>query len=339
MTLTDFGQRLSAFLSDYLPAQRDLSPNTIRSYRDTFVLLLRYCRDVRGMNVEGLTLPMINAALITDFLNYLEQERHCRTATRNQRLAAIHAFFRYAQAEAPEALLECQRILLLPMKRHPRTEIAYLSVEEITAVLRQPGRDTPQGRRDAVLLSLLYDTGARVQELVDLTVGDLRLETPAQVRLTGKGRRVRVVPLLPQMTKLLQSYLEEHHLLQAGRMDRPLFQNRYGQGLTRSGVRYLVQKYIAQARSIQPSLGVHVTPHVFRHTKAMHLLQAGNALVVIRNLLGHADVRTTEVYAKADMRMKRQALEKAAYLPPAAPEGRDPSWLRDHSLLDWLTKL
>jgi site-specific recombinase XerD len=265
MMPTDFSRSLTAFLGEYLPAQRAMSPNTIRAYRDTFVLFLRYCRDVRGLKVESLMLRAVTATVITDFLAYLEEERHCCAATRNQRLAALHAFVRYVQIEAPETLVECQRILLIPTKRTPRPEVGYLTVDEMAAVLRQPGRDTPQGRRDTVLLSLLYDTGARVQELVDLRVGAIRFTAPAQVRLTGKGRKTRIVPLLPQTVKLLQAYLDERRLLQPGCEDRPVFQNRYGAALTRSGVRYLVQKYVEHARAEQPSLRDRVSPHVFRH--------------------------------------------------------------------------
>jgi integrase/recombinase XerD len=338
MTPTDFSHYLTTFLTEYLPAHRAMSPHTIRAYRDTFVLFLRYCRDVRGLKMESVTVQTITATLITDFLAYLEQERRCSAATRNQRLAALHAFFRYVQIEAPEAMRECQRILLIPTKRAPRPEVGYLSVDDMAAVLRQPGWETPQGRRDTVLLCLLYDTGARVQELVDLIVRDIRFETPAQVRLTGKGRKVRIVPLLPQTVKLLHTYLQEQQLLQAGREDRPVFQNRYGATLTRSGVNYLVQKYVEHARAMHPTICERVSPHTFRHTKAMHLLESGNPLVVIRNLLGHADVKTTEVYAKADLRMKREALERAASLTPDA-ESHDPTWLQNRSLLEWLKAL
>lgn len=338
MIPTDFSQRLTAFLADYLPAQRDMSPNTIRSYRDAFVLFLRYCRDVLGMKMESITLQSLTASVITGFLGYLETERRCKTATRNQRLAALHSFFRYAQIECPEVLLECQRILLVPMKRSSRPEVGYLSVDEMAVVLRQPGLDTPQGRRDTTLLSLLYDTGARVQELVDVRVQNIRLDAPAHIRLTGKGRKVRTVPLLPQAARLLHNYLQEYGLLQPGQEDRPVFVNRYGEALTRSGVRYIVKKYVTQARLVQPTVRERVTPHVFRHTKAMHLLESGNPLVVIRGLLGHSDVKTTEVYAKADLRMKRQALERAAHLPPAAEEN-GPSWTQNRSLLEWLKSL
>ncbi|MHB0935023.1 MAG: site-specific integrase [Armatimonadota bacterium] len=338
MTSSDFSHYLTTFLAEYLPAHRNMSPHTIRAYRDTFVLFLRYCRDVRGMTIESVTVQAITAPLITDFLAYLEQERRCRAATRNQRLAALHAFFRYVQIEAPEAMRECQRILLIPTKRAPRPEVGYLSVEDMAAVLRQPGGETPQGRRDTMLLSLLYNTGARVQELVDLVVRDVRFETPTQVRLTGKGRKVRIVPLLPQTAQLLHGYLEKRQLLQAGREDQPIFQNRYGAALTRSGVRYLVQKYVGQARDRQFTIPERVSPHSFRHTKEMHLLESGNPLVVIRNLLGHADVKTTEVYAKADLRMKREALERAASVAPDT-SSHDPTWLQNWSLLEWLKAL
>jgi integrase/recombinase XerD len=336
MTPTDFAKALTRFLGQYLPAQRAVSPHTISAYRDTFTLLLRYCRDVKGITPERLRLEQVDVSLVADFLEHLQQERQCGVNTRNHRLAVIHAFFQYLQTEEPEALLQCQRILAIPVHRHPRPEVKYLPPEDLKAILAQPDLSAPEGRRDAVLLSLLYDTGARVQEVIDLSVRDVRLEHPALVKLLGKGKKMRSVPLMEPTVRLLQEYLQEHRLNLPERAGNPLFFNRAGFRLSRSGIRYILQKYALQAKATHPRLQEAVSPHILRHSKAMHLLQAGVPLVVIRSILGHVDVRTTEVYAKADLEMKRQALEKVANVSPTQSL---PSWQTNKDLLEWLKSL
>src|SRR5437870_2345857 len=171
MKPTDFSVHVTSFLTHYLAAQRNVSPNTIKAYRDVFTLLLRFCRDVQGIALEKLRLEQIDVSFVEAFLDYLERERKSSPRTRNQRLAALHAFFRYVQAEEPARMHECQKILAIPLRRHTRPTVSYLSKEELAEILAQPDLRTPEGRRDAVLLSVLYDTGARVQELVDLSVG------------------------------------------------------------------------------------------------------------------------------------------------------------------------
>lgn len=336
MNINDFARLLTKFLSDYLPSQRNLSGNTIKSYRDTFMLLLRFCRDERGIDLDQMTIAQFDVDLITTFMSYLEVMRHCSVATRNQRLAAIHAFFRFLRVEEPQYILQAERILAIPQKRHERPEVNYLSPDDLAAIFEQPDLSTAGGRRDAVLLSLLYDTGARVQEIIDLNIRDVRLETPAQIRLTGKGYKVRSVPLMKQTTRLLKQYLQE--LAAKDRVDLkvPVFSNRNGERLSRSGIRYILRKYIDRARTTRPTLRSDVSPHMLRHSKAMHLLQAGNPLVVIRNILGHSDVKTTEIYARADMEMKRKAL---ATVENAESASELPSWQKNPDLLEWLRNL
>ena len=191
MKPTDLSVHVTNFLTHYVAAQRNLSPNTIKAYRDVFTLLLRFCRDVRGIAPERLRLEQIDVSLVEAFLDYLERERKSSPRTRNQRLAALHAFFRYVQAEEPARMHQCQKVLAIPLRKHARPTVNYLSKEELAEILAQPDLQTPEGRRDAVLLSVLYDAGARVQELVDLSVGDVRLDPPAQLRLLGKGRKMR----------------------------------------------------------------------------------------------------------------------------------------------------
>lgn len=336
MIPTDFATHITAYLGRYLPGQRNVSTNTIRSYRDTFSLLLAYCRDVCALALERLTLQTLTDTFIEEFLAWLEQTRGNSITTRNQRLAAIHAFYRYLQQEDPALLLSCQRVLAIPFKRQVQTPVRHLTADGIQALLTRPSQSTIAGRRDLTLLCVLYDTGARVQELVDLAVKDVRLDAPAVIRLTGKGRKIRHVPLMTRTVALLDSYLQEWRMTTPDKMDCPLFFNRQHRKLTRAGVSYVLQKYVEQARLCQSGLPEHVSPHILRHSKAMHLLQAGVNLIYIRDILGHVDIKTTEVYARADTEMKRQAL--AQLQPPPGPTDR-PSWSEDDQLLAWLRRL
>ena len=245
-------------------------------------------------------------------------------------------FFRYVQAEEPAHMLQCQKILAIPLRRHARPTVAYLSKEELAEILAQPDLRTSEGRRDAVLLSVLYDTGARVQELIDLSVGDVRLDPPAQLRLLGKGRKMRAVPLMDNTVQLLRDHLQENHLDRPEQFDKPLFQNARHQRLSRSGIRYILKKYLVRARSKLPSLNRTVSPHTLRHAKGMHLLQSGISLDMIRDFLGHVDVKTTQIYARANLEMKRNALEK---ITDPSPVRTIPSWQQNKDLLDWLRSL
>ena len=336
MKPTDLSVHLTNFLTHYLAAQRNLSPNTIKAYRDVFTLLLRYCRDLRGIALERLSLAHIDAPLIEAFLDHLLNDRHVSIRTQNHRLAALHAFFRYVQSEVPDRLLQSQQILAIPLRRHPRQNVRYLSKELLAQILAQPDLRTPSGRRDAVLLSVLYDTGARVQELIDLNAGDVRLDTPPQVRLMGKGRKMRAVPLMDATVDILRNHRRENGLDRPEHADLPLFQNRHGGRLTRTGVRYLLQKYVQTVRRNHPGFTQPVSPHSLRHTKGMHLLQSGVPLEIIRDFLGHVDVKTTEIYARANLEMKRKALEKVT---DASPLPKIPSWKQNKTLLEWLHSL
>jgi site-specific recombinase XerD len=214
--------------------------------------------------------------------------------------------------------------------------VGYLSAEDLAVIFQQPDLTTREGRRDAVLLSLLYDTAARVQELIDLSPRDVSLESPSQVRLTGKGRKQRVVPLMDSTVALLREYLQEYQLHRPERLDVPLFANRHGGRLSRSGVRYILAKHTATARSALQNPPQTISPHTLRHTKAMHLLQTGAPLVIIRDILGHTDLKSTEIYAHADQDMKRQALNKASEISPTPTL---PSWQQNKDLMEWLNSL
>jgi site-specific recombinase XerD len=333
MKPTDFAKHLTDFFTRYLPGVKNLSPNTILSYRDTFRLLLVFCRDECNLPPEKLNFSRIDGKLILRFLDWLQAARSCSISTRNQRLVAIHAFFRFVQVQEPQQLFLCQKILQIPCKKCVPPIVQHLSPEQIKALLASPGTTTRADRRDMVLLSVLYDTGARVQELCDLLVRDVRLEHPAIVTLTGKGRKTRYVPILGNTVDLLRAYLQENALLQNGKQDTPLFFNQRRSKLTRGGVSHILRKHAAQAC---PDLQKTLTPHVLRHSKAMHLYQAGVNLVYIRDILGHVDIATTDVYARADTESKRRALESA--FPGITPDML-PDWNRDQNLLDFLNQL
>lgn len=334
----DFPKYLSYYLSKYLPGQKNASKNTITSYCDTFKLFLAFCEEKKKIKPEKVCICDISKELIVEYLDWLEVKRKCSISTRNHRLAVIHSFFRFVQKESPENLSEIQKILSITIKKHSKTIISYLTGDETQILLAQPDSSSYEGYRDMVLLSVLYDTGARVQELVDLKVKDVRITNPAVITLHGKGSKIRVVPIMGKTTDLLKIYLEKkkyHPGIAKG--DNYLFVNRKQQQLTRWGISYILDKYVKMAMN-NPKFQVSfsVTPHVLRHAKAMHLLQAGVNLIYIRDFLGHVDCSTTEVYARADSEMKRKAIENA-YVDLAPDD--IPRWDEDGELMQWLSGL
>ena len=330
MKPTDFAYYLSSFLTTYLAGQRNLSTNTVQSYRDTFSLLLRYFSDSKSIMPEKISVDTVNKESVEEFLLWLETARGCSISTRNQRLAAIHAFFRYLQYEKPEHMHHCQRIISIPFKRAPKKPPVYLSDDEMGKLLSLPDMRTERGRRDATLLSLLYDSGARVQELADLTPRNLRLEEPYYITLTGKGCKTRHVPIMKQTAYLVASYLKEQRIDTADKLEHPLFFNTRREKLTRQGISYIIGKYSAGI-----SVNNSVSAHVFRHSKAMTLTQADVNPIYIRDILGHADLKTTGIYSKSNIEMKRRALEKVEV--KAIPEAVD--WTADDGLMGFLKNL
>lgn len=332
---TDFAVFLHRFLTAHLAGLRGCSPNTVASYRDTFKLLIVFFRDERSVPPDKLTLDRIDAVAIAGFLDWLHAGRHNSVSTRNQRLAAISSFYRWMQSQDPARMACCQNILAIPAKRAPQPAINHLTVEQTRRLLSQPDRSTRRGRRDATLLAVLYDSGARVGELVDLTVRDVRLAPPALVALTGKGRKTRHVPLTDNTVTLLRVYLAEQGLDRAGREDHPLFFNQHRLKLSRGGIAWLIGKY--QTKTGDPTLvDADVSPHTIRHSRAMHLYEAGVPLPYIRDLLGHVELSTTEIYARASTEAKRRALE-AAHTDVVTDDL--PEWNQDPGLLSWLANL
>jgi len=324
------------FFHEYLPGLRGMSPHTIHSYRDTFVLLLRFLAATKHLDAATVDLAHLDPQTIIAYLTYLEEERHNQATTRNVRLAAIHAFFRYVATRHPERLEQAQRILGIPFKRTSSQPIDYFETEEIQTLLVRIDRATAAGRRDYALLATMFNTGARVQEIVDVQVRDLQLSRPYQVRLSGKGRKVRYCPLWPQTAAVLQALCAERALTPDA--SAPVFLNQRGQPLTRFGVRYILAKYCAQATDTLPFLArKRLHPHSMRHSTAIHLLKAGVDLVSISHWLGHTSPNTTHRYAMLDLEMKRAAIAQAQ--PPHAAEPTPPTWKTDPSLLAWLESL
>ncbi|MDR0936276.1 MAG: site-specific integrase [Oscillospiraceae bacterium] len=333
----DFAYHITNFLTVYLPRQRNASQNTILSYRDTFSNLLRFCQEERGITPEKIRFEKIDAKLIQDFMLWLESSQHASASTRNQRLAAIRSFFRYLQIEAPEHLLLATSILAIQKARKSKPVMKYLTHDQTQALFFCPDVNDWDERRDLALLYLLYDSAARVQEICDVTVGDLHLESPATVRLTGKGRKTRIVPLSATVAALLAQYISERGLDAPGKASLPLFANRQNKKLTRGGVSYILNKYVDRANEEKEnSLPGDITPHCLRHSKSMHLLESGVNLIYIRDFLGHEDVKTTQVYAKANPELKREAILKA-HADDSAPQL--PAWQDNPGLMKFLKSL
>lgn len=330
----ELGRHLRYFLEDYLPCQRNASPHTVRAYRDALKLLLIFTANERRTSVAEMQLRAIDRETVLCFLSSIEKERGNGVATRNLRLTAIRSFFRCVAYTTPEAVEQCRRILAIPLKRCDTASIDYLTVDEIQAVLAQIPMTTARGRRDDALLRFLYNTGARIQEALDVRASDLRLESPGHARLLGKGRKERVCPLWPDTVARLRALMAERQIDLGDRAH--LFTNREQKPLTRFGARYILDKYVRKAVADCPALAAkRVTPHVLRHTTAMHLLQGGVDLNTIRCWLGHASATTTNRYVEIDLEMKRRALEQVS-TPPAA---NSRAAIADESLLTWLEAL
>lgn len=332
MKKTDFTKALTSYFSTYLPETCGVSPNTCNSYRDAFKLLLLYFQEEKGVPANSIELRMLNRNLVSDFLDWLEVQRKVSVTTRNQRLAAMKAFAHYVQYRNPEYLENCTDIIAMRPKKHEKPVIPFLTEEELKALLAQPDPSTRHGLRDLTLLSLLYDSGARVQEITDLKLKDIRLTNPAMVTLTGKGRKARQIPLMKETCKLLDAYIRNFNL-NSEPLTSPLFFNQKGQALSRYGITYILKKYVSQAELDSDTR--KISPHVLRHTKAMHLLRAGVNMIYIRDFLGHVDISTTEVYARIDAEMKRKVFEEK--VPNFTPNTTMP-WEEDKDLLQWLTK-
>lgn len=323
------------FLGDYLPCQRAFSAHTIRSYRDSLKLLLRFAAGPKR-RVADLAVVDLTPQKIIAFLDHLEQHRGNDAATRNVRLSAIHSFFDYLGGGWPEYLDQSRRVLAITFKRTAQRTIDYLEAEELRTILEQIDRRNLWGRRDYVLLALMFNTGARVQEVVSLKTTDLRLTAPPSVKFFGKGRRERICPLWPETARLLEQHIADTAL--QTQSPQAIFLNHRGTPLTRFGARLILKRHVERASPGLPALQrKRIHPHSIRHSTAVHLLKAGVDLSTIAHWLGHTSINTTHKYVAIDLEAKRAAIAKAEPVTTKSP--RPPRWRTDNDLLTWLESL
>ena len=339
METTDFAKHLTRFFTEHLIGERGASTNTIRAYGNTFTLFLTYMKEQERISAQNLTLKHLTRKVVLRFLDWLQEERQCSNSTRNHRLAVMHSFFKYMQYEDSAHIGQWQEIMSIRVKRQERKSVNYLTVDGIKCLLDQVSTNTKSGRRNLALLSLLYDSGARTQEIIELTPSDLNLHKPYTVTILGKGCKKRIVPLQDEQVNLLRMYMTENNLDKTFSNQKPLFANNRGNKLTNAGITYILNIYAHNARMTNPELiPDKISPHSLRHSKAMHLLQAGVNIVYIRDILGHVSIQTTEIYARADSKQKREALE-AAYINVIPNQIESCSWEKDSRLKEWLKQL
>jgi len=329
------GPPIHSFFLDHLVTVKGLRPASVRSYRDTIRLLLCFVAKDKGTKITKLNLEDLSFERVLRFLRYLEDDRANHIRTRNQRLAALHTLFDYVASREPEMLRVCQQVAAIPMKRAAPAETHFLERDEVEALFRHLSRAGRLALRDRALLLFLYNTGARVQEVADLRAGHLELGEAALVRLHGKGDKWRTCPLWRQTAELLAELLGPSSKLPAA--DAPVFCSATGEALTRSGIYKIVRRHAGHLDDARTRR--RVSPHIFRHTAAVHLLEAGVEVNVIRGWLGHADLTTTNRYAEINTRAKIEALRNTE--PPGSSAGPRPRpvWKSDETLLNWLASL
>jgi integrase/recombinase XerD len=337
---TELAQLIQRFFEEFLPGLRGMSTHTVRSYRDALVLFLRFlARDTRR-RIETLELTELTAARVERFLMSLERDRHNGITTRNTRLAALHTFSRFLAMRRPQCMAQFQSILNVPFKRGAReAPVEYFDSHELDALFKSIDRSSASGMRDYVLFALMFNTGARVQEILNLTAQDLRLDPPYQVRLHGKGNKIRLCPLWPATVKCLRVHIEQQSRTRVENDGARLFKNRSGAPLTRFGVRYLLRKYISVGADRVTTLrDKRLHPHSMRHTTALSLLKSGVDFATISQWLGHSTLNVTMRYARSDIDLKRAALSQVfpdAIAPPKAGRLR----IDGAELTNWLRRL
>jgi len=312
-----------SFFHSYLRDQSDCSANTIQSYCECIRILIQFCCKREQLDADKLDMESIDDKTILAFLESLENERGNLPQTRNQRLAAIKSFYRYLALQEPTLLDACKRICTIRAKKTEHKVIEALSEEEVEAILRAVPSETAWHQRDYALLLLMYNTGARVQELADLKIEHLKTDDSPQVKLKGKGRKERVNPLWEKTATAINQWLVARE--QTGITSEYLFVNSHRRKLSRFGIAHIVSKYVMLAAETCASLKKKkVTPHTFRHTTALHMIQSGVDITVVKDWLGHADIRTTSLYVEINVEMKRKALEKCP--PPGIVQKEPPLW-------------
>jgi integrase/recombinase XerD len=338
MTKNPPGTLIRSFFEDHLAAQKGLSIATIRSYRDALRLFLLFVVTDCGRRLSRLAIAELTAERVVRFLNDLETQRHNHVRTRNQRLSALRTFFDYLASRIPEMLPEAERVCAIPAKRVAPPATGYLERDQLEALFARLPREGPFALRDRVLLLFLYNTGARVQEVAQLRVGNLEFDDPPRVHLHGKGDKWRVCPLWPDTSHLLQTLLAQHGGIE--RAERPVFLSHQGRALTRYGIYKLVRRHTRHLTMAEGGDAHHISPHSLRHATAVHLLESGVEPNVIRAWLGHVSLETTNRYAELTLRMKAEALQRCEPPTPSSEESHGRTgWRDDEELLKWLESL
>lgn len=331
MTATDFAVLVTKFLTEYLPLHRNCSKNTISSYKDSLKLFILFLRDGKSMNINKFKMRQIDRELILEFIEWLKN-RGNSPVTINHRLAGIKSFINFAQYESVENLAYLQPVLSVKSLKTTTRQVDYLTEEQMNKLINLPPTDTLPGLRHCIIMCLLYDTGARVQELCDLKIEDINLGNNPTVKLHGKGSKIRIVPISKNMNQILEVYISKF-FSDIKLKNEYLIKNKNNQQMSRDGIEYIVQKYATILKNNDPSFPSKVHPHMFRHSKAMHMLAVDIPIVYIRDFLGHEDISTTMIYARADSRKKNEAINNLA---PKLIEENYVDWSKDQDLLDFL---
>lgn len=321
--MKEFSYYIKKYLTIYLKEKINASDNCIKSYRDTFKLLLLFYKDELKLNISELNFEAFSLSNIELFIDWLKINRNSSLTTCNQRLACLKSFSKYLIYELPEMLPELQKIILKQQAKVIKEELSFLSVEEVKSILNKPNQNLKKGLKDLVILSTLYDTGIRVNELINLSLDDIRLGEVSTIKVLGKGNKYRTIPISDNLKILLSQYIKKFNITTG-----ILFKSNQNKKYTSNGIRYIISKYTND-------VNFKVTPHTFRHSKASHLVEANVPLIYIRDLLGHEHVSTTEIYAKVNIKTKNQVLNQCSDLDPKELN----SWNKNNELMEWLNNL
>ncbi len=335
---TDFARCVSRFLTSHLPGERNLSPQTIKSYSLALKMYIEYLCVSVAMKPEHIELKDITSDSIKGFLTSMGESKCLSPSTHNQRLSAFKSFARYAILEHPTFLQNGQRILAISSKRSIMHEIVYLEKEAMKALLAVPDQTSDRGRRDLAIMAMLYDTGARIQELIDLKVKNIRLAKPETVSLLGKGRKMRTVPIMTETAKIVESYMHDRGFLeQPACGELYLFNSTNRAQFTRPGISKILKRYFEIAKVVNPAITFpeNIHPHAIRASRAIHLLESGINIIAIRDFLGHTSVATTQVYLRVNTKAKQDAITRA--YPSLANEV--PAWRENNDLMALLKEL
>ena len=321
--MNDFSYYIKKYLTIHLKEKINASDNCIKSYRDTFKLLLLFYKKELNLDIAKLNFETFSLSNVDLFINWLKINRNSSLTTCNQRLACLKGFSKYLIYELPEMLPELQKIILKQQAKVVKEEIRFLSIEEVKSILNKPNQKTKKGLKELVILSILYDTGVRVNELINLSLNDIRLDEVSTIKVLGKGNKYRTIPISDNLKILLSQYIAKFNITTG-----ILFKSNQKKQYTSNGIRYIISKYTKE-------IDFKVTPHTFRHSKASHLVEANVPLIYIRDLLGHEHVSTTEIYAKVNLKTKNQVLNSNSNLQYNTSN----SWNKNEELLEWLSNL